>query len=281
MTALAATGYASLDYVVGLAGPIAGDHTTLIDSRDPAAWPRVGGCPAYIAAAAARKGQAAHAVCWVGADPPGQVYKDELVSMGVGVDGVSVMPGRPSPAAILAYQPDRSCACLFDPSFAGDEQLSPQQVRILNEASHVCISVGPPHLVGDILRCRDRRSRLYWVLKRDLRAYPDAVRADLCSQADVIFCNESERGLIRLATRDTIVVQTCGAKGIIVQTAERHEAVPVKQLEIVDTTGAGDTLAGGFIAAEMAADLDPVAALMHGMSSARSLLEARMPETAS
>ncbi len=281
MTSLAATGYASVDYVVGLAGQIAGNQTTRIDSRDPAAWPRVGGCPSYVAAAAARAGQAARAICWVGADPMGQDYKRELASKGVGVEGVATVAGRRSPTAILAYQPDRTCVCLFDPAFAGDERLSPRQAKILREASHVCVSVGPPQLIGEILRCRARDSRLYWILKRDLHSYSDAARDELCSHADVIFCNASERGLIGPATRDKIIVQTRGEEGIIVQTAEQRETVPVERLEIVDTTGAGDTLAGGYIAAEMSMNVDPVTAVRHGMQSARSLLTARLPESAS
>lgn len=280
MKFLAATGYASVDHVVGVAGRIASDRTTLINWRDPDAWPRAGGCPSYVAAAAARAGQKAHAVCWIGGDAAGHRFKRELKSQGVDVEGVATVAGRPSPTAILAYQPDGGCACLFDPAFPGEERLSAGQRRILRKASHVCITAGPPHLTEDILDCRADRARLYWVLKRDLHAFPSALRDEICRRADVIFCNESERDLIGRTSRDAIIVQTGGENGVIVRMGERQASEPVAWLEILDTTGAGDTLAGGFIAAEMAANASPIDALRRGILSARSLLMARMPARA-
>ena len=52
MTALVITGYASLDYSIAVSGKIRRDQTTRISSRDPQAWPRLGGSPAYVGAAA-------------------------------------------------------------------------------------------------------------------------------------------------------------------------------------------------------------------------------------
>ena len=280
MTYLAATGYASIDYVVGLAGRIIGDQTTLINSRDPAAWPRAGGCPTYVAVAAAKSGQKSHAVCWVGDDEAGRGFKRELASKGVGIEGVETLAGRCSPTAILAYQSDQSCACLFDPAFPGEEQLNTQQKGILRDASHICVTAGPPHLLEDILHCRADRARLYWVLKRDLHAYPADLRDELSEQANVIFCNAAERDLIGRTAPETIIVETGGEHGVMVQSGDRRDTVEVKRLEISDTTGAGDTLAGGFIAAEMASRAAPVEALRMGLSSTRDLLIARVPERA-
>ncbi len=279
MTFLAATGYASVDYVVGLAGQIAGDQTTLISRRDSNGWPRAGGCPAYVASAAARAGQKACAVCWVGDDEAGKGYKRELMSNGVGIEGIATMPGRPSPTAILAYQPDRSCACLFDPALSGEEALNAQQRKILREASHICITVGPPHLIREILSSRTGRSRLYWVLKRDLHAYPSDLRDAISGQADVIFCNESERDLIGRISKNTIIVQTRGENRIVVRIGDQESGIRITPLKAQDTTGAGDTLAGGFIAAEMAAVADPAQALRLGIRSARNLLVERMRQS--
>lgn len=278
MTYLAVTGYASIDYVVGLASRIMDDQTTLISSRDPATWPRAGGCPTYVAAAAVHSGQEAHAVCWVGDDEAGHEFKQELASKGVGIEGVATLAGRCSPTAILAHQPDQRCACLFDPSFPGEEQLNARQARILSDASHICVTAGPPHLLEDILRCRADRARLYWVLKRDLHAFPAALRDALSRQANVVFCNSAERDLIGQTARDTIIVETGGEHGGKVQTGDLRETVEVERLEISDATGAGDTLAGGFIAAEMASRAAPVEALRKGLSSTWDLLVARMPE---
>ena len=277
MKSLAVSGYASIDYVVGLADRIVGDRTALINSRDPANWPRAGGCPAYVAAAAARAGEEAHAISWVGGDKAGEMFMREVAEKGVGIEGIGVMDGQRSPVAILAHQPDRSCACLFDPAFADGERLNPSQERILLDASHLCITVGPPHLAGAILRLGSGRVRLYWVLKRDSHAFPPALCEELSGKADVIFCNAAERDLIGRTGRGAIIVQTGGEEGVVIETADRFEIVEVERLEIADTTGAGDTLAGGFIAAEMASNAGPADALRMGMSSARRLLASRMP----
>ncbi|MDE0114581.1 MAG: PfkB family carbohydrate kinase [Albidovulum sp.] len=276
MKSLAATGYASVDYVVGLAGRIAGDRTTLINRRDSNAWPRAGGCPAYVAMAAASAGQKAHAVCWVGDDEAGLGYRRELMSKCVGIEGIATMAGRASPTAVLAYQPDQSCACLFDPVFSGEETLNAPQRNILRHASHICITVGPPHLIREILDSRSDQSRLYWVLKHDLHAYPSDLRNAISGQADVIFCNASERDLIGRISGNTIIVQTRGENHIILQIGDHQSGMRISPLRAHDTTGAGDTLAGGFIAAEMAAIADPAQALRLGVQSARNLLERRM-----
>ena len=280
MTSLAVSGYASIDYVVGLAGRIAGDQTTLINSRDPATWPRAGGCPTYVAGAVARAGEEAHAVTWVGDDKAGEMFRRELAAKGVGTEGVGSMDGRRSPVAVLAYQPDRSCVCLFDPVFAGEERLNTSQKEILRQASHLCVTAGPPHLAASILRHGSGQVRFYWVLKRDCHAFPLALCEELSGRADVIFCNAGERDLIGRTGRGAIIVRTGGEGGIAIEAADRVETVEVQRLEIADATGAGDTLAGGFIAAEMASNAGPVEALRNGIESAQALLASRMTGSA-
>lgn len=277
MTSLAVSGYASIDYVVGLADRIVGDRTALITSRDPAYWPRAGGCPTYVAAAAVDAGAEAHAISWVGDDKLGKMFIREVAAKGIGINGIGIMEGCHSPVAILAHQPDRSCACLFDPALTDEERLDESQERILQEASHLCISVGPPHLADAILRLGSGRVRLYWVLKGDCHAFPPVLCEELSGRADVIFCNAAERDLIGRTRRGTIIVQTGGDEGVVIETEGRCETMEVERLEIADTTGAGDTLAGGFIAAEMASNASPAEALRKGLSSVHRLLSSRLP----
>ncbi len=274
MTLLAVTGYASVDYAVGLSGQIRGDHTTLIDHRDTAKWPRLGGCPAYVAVAAANAGMASQPVTWIGNDNHAQVYLDGLASAGVGTDGVARLE-RPSPMAILAYQDDGSCACLFDPVFPGEEILTGKQAGIIASASHTCISVGPPHLTGEILEHRSPAARLYWICKNDAHAFPPPVRTSLSANADVIFCSRSERQLVGKTREGAIIIETRGAAGVQVEHCGKRELIMVEPVEVRDTTGAGDTLAGGYIAAEMAGQTDPRAAVTAGIEAVRAMLVKR------
>lgn len=275
MTRLAVTGYASLDYAFSLAEQIEGDRTTLIRHRDPTAWPRVGGCPAYVAMAVAGQGGAASPVSWIGDDAGGDTYLEGLTAAGAGTNGVARLAGQATPTAIMAYQADGSCACLFDPVFSGKETLTDRQREVIGAATHLCISVGPPHLMPAILECRSEDARVYWVLKNDTHSFTPAICDTLSDCVDVIFCSESERDLAGNIAKGTIVVETRGAKELRVEHDGNVQSLPVEKIGVQDTTGAGDSLAGGYIAAEMSGVTDPLEAAKLGIESARQLLQQR------
>ncbi len=52
---------------------------------------------------------------WVGSDAAGERYLEQLATSGIPVRGVAVVPGARTPIAILAYDPDGGCSCLYDP----------------------------------------------------------------------------------------------------------------------------------------------------------------------
>ena len=84
------TGYASLDYAMRLDSPPQPDRTATILSR-PAEWPRLGGSPAYVAAALVAAGaRDAAPVSWVGDDAEGERYRSGLEALGVRTDGIAV-----------------------------------------------------------------------------------------------------------------------------------------------------------------------------------------------
>ncbi|MCP4319366.1 MAG: carbohydrate kinase family protein [Hyphomicrobiales bacterium] len=276
MTGLAITGYASLDYPIGLAGQISGDRTTLIDHRDPAAWPRIGGCPAYMAIAVTQLQQTVSPVSWVGSDAESDVFVHDLRSAGAGINGIARLESERAPTAILAYQGDGTCACLFDPVFAGDEILTDNQRGLIASASHLCISVGPSHLTPEILACRNSNARLYWVVKNDAHCFTPEVCAELSAVADTIFCNRSERSLIGDVSPNTVILETRGSDGISVECNGHTQRLAVEHLPARDTTGAGDTFAGGYVAAEMTGTDDPLAAAQSGLDAAQKMLKQRL-----
>lgn len=276
MTSLVVTGYASLDYPVALAGQIKGDQTTLINHRDPGAWPRMGGCPAYVSSAVAAGGGDAFPISWIGDDPNGQMYVKGMANAGAHRDGIHQLTDRRSPAAILAYQADGACACLFDPAFAGEEALSDTQRELIRSADHLCVSVGPPHLMVEILSCRPQETRLYWVLKNDGHCFTPAICKQLSASADVIFCSHSERDLIAEITENTVIVETRGSDGISISHNDLVETLHVDPIAVRDTTGAGDTLAGGFMAANMTGTTDPLEAARQAITCVRQMLVQRL-----
>ena len=111
------TGYASLDYTVTLDRAPEPDRTATVLSR-ACEFPRLGGSPAYVAAAMVAAGsRGAAPVTWVGDDDEGQRYRAALERLGLRSDGVAIRPGR-TPICVLAYQPDGGRHCFYHPSLS-------------------------------------------------------------------------------------------------------------------------------------------------------------------
>ena len=275
MTALCVTGYGSLDYAVTLDGFAGGDRTTLISARDAAAWPRCGGCPAYVARAVVDPAREVHLVSWMGDNHEGRLYRDGLEAQGVDTAGVVLVEAARSPTALLVYQADGSCACLYDPALGGRELLTAKQRALIAGSSHLCLSVGPPHLVRPILEARAEGTRVYWLAKNDAAAFTPEICRLLSSSADVVFCNSAERTLVDATVGATVVVETRGSEGVVVATGGRETTIDVENVPAADTTGAGDTFAGAFIAAEMDGVDGAAAAAERAVAAASAFLRQR------
>ncbi|OJI92854.1 ribokinase [Planktotalea frisia] len=275
MNTLCVTGYASLDYVLDLASSVSPDQTSHA-TRLPNAWPRLGGCPTYISMAVAQIEGASMPVTWVGDDPQGTQLVNTLTQSKVNTDGIAIVTDASSPTAVMLYQPDGSCACIYDPGHAGRETLSAAQEAAIAGASHLCISVGPPHLTEQILALRAPSTRLYWAVKNDPACFTPAICNMLCQSADVIFCNAAERKMI--GPTSAVVVLTMGSKGVLIEENGSSIRLPVAAFETHDTTGAGDSFAGGYIAAEMTGAATSEAAAQAGIDTASRLLCSRQKE---
>jgi len=83
-----------------------------------------------------------------------------------------------------------------------------------------------------------------------IRAYgPERFRANLDAAApDVVFANEPEWEMVggAYALAETAVVKR-GSRGVELRSADHVEEFPPLDAEVVDTTGAGDALAAGFL----------------------------------
>lgn len=272
MSRLVVTGYASLDFAVGLDGLAQGDQTTLIAARDAEAWPRAGGCPTYISGAVVRRGLDASPIMWVGTGAEADGFIAKLDSQGIGTDGIGKVDSPRSPTALMVYQADGSCMCLYDPALARAEVLTDAQKDLIANASHLCISVGPRQLMDEIVALCPPTARLYWAVKNDPDAFSLEIRKRLSARADVIFHSESERSLI--GDTSAILVETRGPDCVCVNQDGGTIEISVTPINIADTTGAGDTFAGGYIAAEMSGAA-PVSAIGAGIEAAAALLTDR------
>ncbi len=275
MTALCVTGYGSLDYAVTLDGFATADRTTLVSARDPAAWPRCGGCPAYVARAVASPARQVQVVSWMGDNAEGRRYCDGLAADGIDPSGIDFVAAPRSPTALLVYQADGSCACLYDPALGGRERLSETQRLLIAGASHLCVSVGPSQLMRPILEARSDGSRVYWLAKNDSAAFTPEICRLLSEKVDVVFCNSAERALVDATLGAGVVVETRGSEGVVVTSGGQESTIDVETVVASDTTGAGDTFAGAFIAAEMDGVSDPAAAAAQAAAAAGEFLRGR------
>ncbi len=275
------TGYASLDYVVRLDSAPQPDRTATILSR-AAEWPRLGGSPAYVAAALVVGGvRDAAPVSWVGDDAEGARYRDGIEAFGVRTDGIRVRPGR-TPICILAYQPDGRCHCLYDPGLTALADLDEGQRALIAEAKAICVTVGPTKATWEALRLARPDAMLVWAVKADPRAVPPDLAAALAARADIVVFSQGEAGFAAEAyatadkpARRRIDIETRGRNGVAFMRDGAASVFPVAPVEAEDSTGAGDTFIGGFLAAWMET-ADPEQAVRAGVGAARALLVSRI-----
>ncbi len=287
MIRVAITGYASLDHVAMLDGtPGAGRTTTIIDRPD-GAWPRLGGSPAFVARALAGQGiRGACPVSWIGDDEAGRTYRRQLESDAIDGTGLEQIPGARTPIAILAYEPLGGCICLYDPGMPDGLRLSASQQRIVEEADWVCVTIGPSDATMGVLDVLRKDQKLAWVVKHDPRAISPELAARLAGRADLICHSQAESEFLEAALAasgdrdaDKILIETRGGQGAVFRRGEEGLLVRSDPLAVTDPTGAGDTFAGGVLAALIKDEADPTRIVMAGHAAARALLTARCTRT--
>ena len=111
---------------------------------------------------------------------------------------------------------------------------------------------------------------MYWAVKNDPSCFDGNLCEKLSKRADVIFCNAAERKLI--SSTNATIIETHGKEGVSIICEKRKTHIETNPVDTFDTTGAGDTFAGAFIAAEMSGRKDPNDAARVGLEAAESLL---------
>lgn len=122
---------------------------------------------------------------------------------------------------------------------------------------------------------------------QDLPSPDDPYRADFVASADVLFFSgvdladpeKAIRGLWRRSPQATIVAGL-GPGGALLGAAGTVEAVPAPPLDlpVVDTTGAGDSLAAGFLVGRVFEGEGLAEALMRGQVTARHTCSLAQPK---
>ena len=236
----------TLDVVVRLAGPVAtgGDTRASIEIGP-------GGQAANVAAWATALGADARFVGRTGADDAGQLVRSKLAA--VGVEIVGPVGGRNSTICSLVT-PDGERSMASDRGTATDlraENLEPAWLACDHfHLSGYALMLEPVRSAAlhAVVLARAQGARVSvdlasWSGIRDsgVDAFRDAV---LAAAPDVVFANDDEVLEVGAGLVEAVWIVTHGAGGCSFGDDERV-ALPVA--EVLDSTGAGDALAAGWI----------------------------------
>lgn len=250
-------GYASVDRTITISAPLRPGSTATIvggsggraHSDASTTTARKPGGIGYTTTALASRGIETSAIAWVGDDEAGHDYIARLQQAGAVVDGIEVN-GPTSPSALMVYDPDGVCTCLFDPGSGAPSRLTSRQRDILAESTHVVMMVAPEGITAEVLDLIEDRP-LTFVMKADEQSQPGGMTAAAVQRADTVFCNHLERALIDPFVRpDQIVVTTAGGGPVRVEQYGASTLIknPDPLRGPIDLTGAGDTLVGSCLA---------------------------------
>ena len=240
-----------LDVIVRLDEPLAPGDDVRAKTRTGA-----GGQAANVAAWAAALGASARCIAKRGDDAAGELVARELTAHGVDLAGPVAAGSTGVVVSIVGADGDRSMASdrgvapSLEPEELDAEWLDCDVLHLSGYAllrepiSHAAV------LAARLARARGARVSVDVAAWTEIRAYgPVQFRELLDSIApDVLFATEAEWEMLGGAylTAPTGVIKR-GARGAIVVTADaRLDLAPVAA-EVVDTTGAGDALAAGFL----------------------------------
>lgn len=244
----------------------------------------LGGKGANQAIAASRAGAPTRFVGCVGEDDFAAVVRDGLAEAGVDLAHLRTVPGRTG-IAHIRVDADGENDIVVVPLANG--RLTAEQVdaALAEGAARVLLTQLeiPTEVALHALAAAHERGIATVLDPAPAPAQP--LPAELWPLLDVVTPNETEaeqitgaadpeaagRWFLDRGTRAALI--TCGAAGSLLVTAAGTTEIPAREVEVVDTTAAGDALAG-YLAARLAAG-DELAAAAHIAAIAGSLAVTR------
>jgi ribokinase len=236
------------------AGHVNWDVTMLVDSLPaPDAESVVverrasgGGSAANVAVALANLGVDASLVGSVGSGDRGERVRRELSAAGVDADPVQVADGRTAVKYLLVDEAGE--VAVLDDGGANESFRVDALPPGLFDGAAACHLTGQrPDTAAELAeRATEAGLVVSFDPGRRLGGRDFAATLDL---ADVLFVNAREAGRLGTVPADCRVVRTRGADGATLEGPDGRFEHPGFGLESVDTTGAGDAFAAGFLAA--------------------------------
>ncbi|HYJ29535.1 MAG TPA: adenosine kinase [Allosphingosinicella sp.] len=229
-----------------------------------------GGSAANTVAGVAALGGRAGFVGQVAADQLGEIFTHDIRALGVEFVTPAKSDGLPTGRCLILVTPDAQRTMNTFRGAAHQlsvEALDPEQIKsasILYLEAYLWRSEGPRAAMREAMRiAHDAGRRVAFTLSDIACIVPhrrEIVEMLESGAIDLLFANEAEiASLAEAGDRDAAIaaienkvralVVTCGAEGALAAENGRRVAVPVAKIDagIVDTTGAGDLFAAGFL----------------------------------
>jgi sugar/nucleoside kinase (ribokinase family) len=206
----------------------------------------------------------------VAADQLGDIFVHDIRALGVEFVTPAKSDGLPTGRCLILVTPDAQRTMNTFRGAAHEltvEALDPQQIRgaaILYLEAYLWRSEGPRAAMDEAMRIAREAGRKVAFTLSDI-ACIGPHRAEIVAMLDsgaidLLFANEMEiialadtqdleAAIAAIETKVRVLVVTCGADGALACEGGRRVSVPVARIGggIVDTTGAGDLFAAGFL----------------------------------
>ncbi|GMQ93006.1 MAG: ribokinase [Acidimicrobiia bacterium] len=202
-----------------------------------------GGKGANQAVAAARLGGDVALIASVGDDSESGRLRAALVAEGVAVDALQTEAGSTSGIALITVDSTGENTIAVHPGANGLLSLTVDSRALLERADIVLMQLEVP--IETVIDAATIASGTVIVNAAPAVELPPS----LIDQIDVLIVNEHERSVVlegRVESSVPIVITTLGAEGASVTMGRETVLVAAPVVDVVDTTGAGDTFCGAF-----------------------------------
>lgn len=257
------SGYVSMDRMIKIDGTARVGHTSLVANKTNARlYP--GGCPINIAAALNRLDIPAVPVIRVGADYRELGIPKFLEEYQIPADGVSVVEEELTSRCYLIQDEEKNHITLFYDGAMSGKYYRKLPSDWFEQASLGILTVGALEDNEEFLQnCCRHELPLVFGMKGDARAFPKEFLRKVLAEAELIFVNEKEAGMIEewcgcvmdeiaLRHKAKAVITTMGNAGSVCRyrldgKLERITVPSIRAEGEIDTAGAGDAYLSGFV----------------------------------